>query len=240
MSNINIEEALESLFSEYNSEYSILVDLPSKGKGYKVNNKSIKIKAMNFDDEKFIASYRGDDLIDQLLLKCSDVKDLDELYIEDKLFLYFKLREASFGSTFKMESECIHCGFLNSLEIDINKLKVDYAEDTFTDPTEVMLPMLKKSVSVTKMRSYLQEYSSSEAMLLENLWRFIKKIDHHEDPVLIAQAIKKLSSKDIRTIMSAINTKQFGLDTRAMFVCSKCNKENVASVGLSFDFFTES
>ena len=77
-------------------------------------------------------------------------------------------------------------------------------------------------------------------MLLDNLWRFVKKIDTYEDPVIIGQVIKKLPSADIRTLMSQISSQTFGIDNRAKFICNKCKKENVANVGLTFDFFTQS
>tara|TARA_R110001583_G_scaffold37218_1_gene121632 strand:+ start:906 stop:1628 length:723 start_codon:yes stop_codon:yes gene_type:complete len=240
MSNIKIEEALEDIFSESSESYSINVNLPSKGKGYLGTKSSIKIRAMTYEDEKYIATYSGNHLLDELLKRCSTDMDLDELYLEDKLFLYYKIREASFGPLFKMDADCISCGFINNLEIDLSQLNVEYADDTFSDPIELELPVLKKKVKVTKMRSHLQDYSLNDSELLDNLWRFVQKIDTYDDPILISQVIKKLSSRDIRTLMSHINKKHFGLDTRAKFVCNKCRKENLANIGLSFDFFTQS
>tara|TARA_R100000008_G_C3495429_1_gene120878 strand:- start:371 stop:682 length:312 start_codon:yes stop_codon:yes gene_type:complete len=103
-----------------------------------------------------------------------------------------------------------------------------------------MLPGLKKVAVVSKMRSHLQKYSVNDTELLENLWRFIKKIGEYEDPVVLSKAVKKLSSVDVRVIMAHINNQSFGLDSRAKFICNKCRKENTASIGLNLDFFTVS
>jgi len=62
-------------------------------------------------------------------------------------------------------------------------------------------------------------------------------MDTCEDTVVISKAIKKLSSADIRTITNKINESEFGLDTRAKYVCNSCRKEDIATVGLSLDFF---
>ena len=235
-----IEEALEDLFSSSDQKFEVQVDLPSRAKGYVKTQSSIKIRSMTYEDEKFIASYSGGALLDDLIARCVIDVDLDELYLEDKLFLYFKLREVSFGSMAKMEASCNFCGFSNELEIDLSKLKVDYAEEDFEDPKEIMLPGLKKVAFVSKMRSHLQKYSVNDTELLENLWRFIKKIGEYEDPVVLSKAVKKLSSVDVRVIMAHINNQSFGLDSRAKFICNKCRKENTASIGLNLDFFTVS
>ena len=84
MSNINVEEALESLFSEYNPEM-VEVELPSRGKGYLTTKSTVGIRPMNYEDEKFIASYSGTTLMDDLISRCSSTVDLEELYLEDKL-----------------------------------------------------------------------------------------------------------------------------------------------------------
>ena len=237
---IQVEEAIEDLFSDSEKNYESSVDLPSRAKGYAKTQSSVNIRAMNFEDEKFIASYSGAFLLDDLIKRCVSNVDLDELYLEDKLFLYFKIREASFGASLKMQAACSFCGFSNDLEIDLSQLKVDYADDSFSDPINIHLPSLKKVAVVKKMRSYLQQYSVNDSELLENLWRFIEKIDTYDDPVILSKVVKKLSSADVRVIMSHINKQSFGLDTRAKFVCNKCRKENTAAVGVGFDFFSVS
>ena len=240
MSDIKTQEAFDDIFSLVEDKYSISLELPSKGIGYNHTKGLVNIRTMTFEDEKFIASYTGDSILDDLIKRCVSDVDLDELYLEDKLFLYYKMREQSFGSFIKTNASCRHCGTLNNLEIDMSKLNITYADDNFKDPIEVTLPTLKKTVVVKKMRSDLQRYAVNDSMLLDNLWRFVIKIDSYTDGVLISKVIKKLSSSDIRFIMSQINKTSFGIDTKAKFICNKCSKENISDVGLGFDFFTVS
>lgn len=238
--NKNVEDALEDLFSESSNLESLEVTLPSLAKGYKKTKKVVRIRPMTYDDEKYIASHSGENILDDILTRCVSDVLLDELYLEDKLFLYYKIRESSFGSISKISTSCVKCGTINDLEIDLSQLQIDYASETFENPKKVFLPNLKKDAFVMKVQVNTQEYSKTNDKLLTNLWRYISKIGDCDDPVVIAQAVKKLSSADIRTIMKSINESDFGIDSRARYVCNKCNSENVASVGLSLDFFSMS
>lgn len=235
--NKNVEDALDDIFASSKAFDSIEVELPSKAKGYKRTKNIVTIRAMTFEDEKHIATYNGDSLIDSLIERCIDKVDIDELYLEDKLFLYYKLRECSFGSLAKITAICNSCNVENDLEIDLSKLSINYAKDDFTDPKEVFLPNLNKKVMVNKVRAYHQEYTSTPDKLLNNLWRFVVKIGEHKDPVVLSKAVKRFSSADLRILMKSINSTDFGLDTRAKYSCNKCNSKNVAVVGLTLDFF---
>ena len=238
--NMSIDSALESMFSSSIQMNDIEVTLPSLAKGYTNTTKVLSIRPMTFEDEKFISSHSTDNLLDALLLRCVSDFDLEELYLEDKLFLYYKLRECSFGSDAKISSPCQSCNVLNDLEVDLSKLNIDYAGDDFENPKEVMLPVLQKTAKVLKIQAYNQQYSQTQTALLDNLWRFVPEIGDCEDPIIIAKAVKKLSSADIRILVSTINTTDFGLNTDVKFICNSCRKESLAAVGLSFDFFTRS
>jgi len=239
MSNINVEEALESLFSEYNPEM-VEVELPSRGKGYLTTKSIVGIRPMNYEDEKFIASYSGTTLMDDLITRCSSTVDLEELYLEDKLFLYYKLREISFGTNYKLESQCPKCSHVNLLEVDLKQLSIDYVDDTFSNPKKINLPILKKEAEVNKVRNRDQEYITNGEATLNNIWRFVTRIGDVEDPVVISKAVKKLASADLRTLVAAATNTEFGLDNRVRYKCNSCSFDNVASVGLSLDFFTMS
>ena len=232
-----VEESLEEIFYKVSEVDTFEVTLPSLGKGYKNTKKVLTIRPMTFEDEKYIATHPTKNILEDLLDRCVVDVDKDELYLEDKLFLYYKIRECSFGSSAKVTTSCSFCDTVNELEIDLTQLQVDYAPEEFTNPREVFLPTLQKTILLLKLQSFNQDYAKTQDQLLDNLWRFIPKMDTCEDPVVISKAIKKLSSADIRTITNKINDSDFGLDTRAKYVCNSCRKEDIATVGLSLDFF---
>lgn len=233
----NIEDVLDDIFSNVVNISELQVTLPSLAKGYVTTKKVVTIRPMTFDDEKFIANYPGKTVLDELLVRCISDIDIEELYLEDKLYLYYKLRECSFGSSAKVSSVCKACGTTNDLDIDLSQLTINYANDDFKNPKEITLPSLQKVVTVNKIRAGDQEYTKNQDILLDNLWRFIKKVDEYEDPIVISKVVKKLPSADIRVLISSINNTDFGLDTRAKYICNSCKNENVAMVGLTLDFF---
>ena len=236
----SVEEIIADLFTDSPTVDSLEVTLPSLAKGYQKTKKVIKVRSMTFEDEKFIAQYRGDELLEELLKMCVEDIDPEELYLEDKLFLYYKIRESSFGTAAKLSANCDICNVPNDLEVDLSQLDITYASDDFEDPQKIMLPNLKKEVLVSRVRAYTSEYTKNQDTILDNLWRFVVKVDSYEDPVVISKIIKKLSSADIRTIIRALNSKDFGIDTKVKYLCSACGRENVAVVGLTIDFFTMS
>ena len=236
-----IDETLEELFAGSSTKESIIVTLPSKGIGYSTTKSKVSIEALTFDDEKALATTKNKDTLDILIDRCV-VGDIDpeELYLEDKLFLYYKIRECSFGSTLKTTGKCMSCGHPNDLELDLGDLPITYAEDTFTNPKEIKLPKLGKMVKVKKATNSTSVYTNNRETLLDNLWRFVTDIDGHKNPKLISKAIKLLSGADIRVIVDTIQETEFGIETGVRYVCNKCNYDNEVQVGITPDFFTVS
>jgi len=236
-----IDETLEDLFADSSTKESLSITLPSRGIGYSSTKSKLSIKALTFDDEKALATIKNKDTLDILIDRCV-VGDIDpeELYLEDKLFLYYKIRECSFGSTLKTTGKCMSCGQTNDLELDLGDLPITYAEDTFTNPKEIKLPKLGKVVKVKKATSGNSVYTNNRETLLDNLWRFVTDIGGHKNPKLIAKAIKLLSGADIRVIIDSVQATEFGIETGVRYVCNKCNYDNEVQVGITPDFFTVS
>tara|TARA_R110002051_G_scaffold110576_1_gene183114 strand:- start:27 stop:761 length:735 start_codon:yes stop_codon:yes gene_type:complete len=236
-----MDEALEDLFANANTSNEITAKLPSRGIGYPGNKEEVVIRAMTFEDEKALASLKaGEDIIQSILSRCVSDIDIDNLYGPDKLFLLLKLRELSFGDSFKVTAACTICKEENDLEILLSQLPVTLADENFTDPKEITLPNLNSTAMIRLPRSGDSNLLSSHTKILDNLWRFVKKIGNYEDPKVIAKAIKKLKSADIRTILSSLLVEDFGIETTALFVCSNCGEDTKVDVPITESFFTVS
>jgi len=236
-----VDEALEDLFSNAHTTNEQRVKLPSRGIGYAGKKKEVTIRAMTFEDEKAIASLKvGDDIIESILSRCVSDIDVENLYGPDKLFLLLKLREISFGDAFKLTAKCLKCKTDNDLEIELSKLPVTEAPEDFSDPREIALPVINTTAMVRLPRAGDSDYLTNHDKILDNLWRFVKKIGEYEDPKVIVKAIKKLKSADIRTIINGLLINDFGIKTEALFLCSKCGEENKVNVPISDTFFTVS
>jgi len=239
--NESMEDALDDLFSKSKSSIDQIVELPSRGIGYPDKKGKVTIRTMTFDDEKALSESTPDqDVVNLMLERCVEGIDVDDLYSPDKLFLLFKIRELSFGTSVKVSGPCTNCSVVNHLDVDLTQLNVEYADEDFKDPKNVSLPDLGKTIELKIPRSQDLASFSTKSKTLESLWRFVKKIDVYSDPKIISQAIKKLSSKDIRVILDNLVITEFGLQNRAKYICNDCRSENIVEVPISETFFTVS
>jgi len=234
-----MDEALEDLFAESKSNIEQIVDLPSKGMGYPGGKSKVTIRTMTFDDEKALSESTPDqDVIDLLLSRCAKDIDPELLYSADKIFLLFKIRELSYGTSVKLAGPCSKCKTTNNLDVDLSKLEVIPISDDFEDPKKVSLPDLGKDIYIRIPRSNDLEYLSNKSMILSNLWRFVTKLDRYTDPRVITAAIKKLTSKDVRLVIEGLLVEDFGIQNSAKYICTQCRSENVIEVPISEAFFT--
>ena len=236
-----MDEVLDDLFSDSKSNIEQIVELPSKGLGYKDQKSKVTIRTMTFDDEMALSESTPDqDVVNLMISRCVKGVDPDTLYSPDKIFLLFKIRELSYGTSVKLSGPCSNCQSVNNLDVDLSKLEVKYVDDTFTDPKEVFLPDLKKNIYVRIPRSSDSEYLINKKRILDNLWRFVEKIHTYSDPQVISTSIERLSSRDVRIILENLLDDDFGLQNRAKYVCVDCRKENILEVPVSQAFFTVS
>ena len=239
--NESMEDALDDLFSKSKSSIDQIVELPSRGMGYPGKKGKVTIRTMTFDDEKALSESTPDqDVVNLMLDRCVEGIDVDNLYSPDKLYLLFKIRELSFGTSVKVSGPCMSCKAVNNLDVDLTQLNIEYADEDFEDPKSIYLPDLGKTIELKIPRSQDLASFSTKSKTLESLWRFVKKMDTYSEPTIISQAIKKLSSKDIRIILDNLVITEFGLQNRAKYICNGCGAENVVEVPISETFFTVS
>jgi len=236
-----VEETLDDLFADSKAAIDQIIELPSRGVGYPEGMGKVTLRGMTFEDEKIISESTPDqDIINLLLNRCVSNLDPDLLYSADKLFLLYKLRELSYGTHVKVKGNCKECQEENHLDIDLSLLPVTKAPDNFSAFKIVQLPDLGKELKIRIPRSSDSEYLANKSRVLDNLWRFIEKLDRYTDPKVISQAIKRLTSKDTRFIVEALFVEDFGIETGAKFICSRCRHENTIEVPISESFFTVS
>jgi hypothetical protein len=236
-----VEETLDDLFSDAKTSIDQIVELPSRGIGYPEGMGKVTIRNMTFEDEKILSESTPDqDVVNLLLTRCVDNLDPDILYAPDKIYLLYKIRELSYGNQVKLTGKCSSCKEENHLDIDLSQLPVTMASEDFTDVKTVSLPDLGKKIKIRIPRASDANYLANKSRVLDNLWRFIVSLDKFTDPKIISKAIKRLTSKDIRVIIEALFVEDFGIETGAKYVCSRCRQENIVEVPISEAFFTVS
>ena len=230
------EEALKSILGERTSSEYTTVELPSNGLSYQ---KTAKIRPFTFSDEKFAlkADVKKSDFLNVLLKRCVKDIDLDDLYLCDKLFLVYKLKEISTGSSMPVLIECEACGLESSMKIDLSVLNVKFMKEDLDYPIKINLDVLQKEAKIRPARVREESYSTSFEVLSNNLWRFVESIHEVEDKTVLAEVIPRLPVEDVHNIMRHISLSDYGIDPTAVFACPSCSNKQEMEVPLTTNFF---
>lgn len=231
------DELLESLLANVPKDSSILVDLPSECRVYPdlETDVPVKIQPITFEDEKVLASSRGEgkDGTSMLLARCVPDVDIQNLLIMDQTYLVLKLREISYGDDYIPTVICPKCGIEHKIVIKLSELTCNPVPDDFKEPIEIVLPQAKNTVIVRLARVKDQKHMDD---LHSNLWRFVESVDGHKDRGLISAFLGRLNLLDIKTITKAL-TPEYGIDPRIKYICKDCKYQAVIALPIDSNFF---
>lgn len=230
------EEALKSILGDRSSYEYVKVDLPSNGLSYQ---KSADIRPFTFEDEKYALKHdiKKSEFMNVLLARCLKDLDLDSLFICDKAFLLFKLKEISTGSTVDMTIKCGACDTDSKLTLDLKLLNIKTMEEGTEIPLTMQLKVLDKEVVVNPARVRDEKNMISFDSFSNNLWRFVESIHGVTDKTVITEAIPKLPVEDVHQIMRAISMSEYGINSNFNYLCEACGNNQETEVPLSTNFF---
>jgi len=232
------DQLLDELFKDVPAQAEITLDFPSNGKFYRNFAKAI-LRPVTFEDEKFMIASQSPDAVNILIERCLKGLNVKDLLILDKMYVLLKLREISYGAEYQAQVTCPHCSSKADVKIDISKLNINHIPDTLEDPKTIMLPVLKKKISVKLPRVSDEIYLKSGESVYSNIWRFVIAIDSITDPVTINKAVQRMNIRDVRTIISQLSSKEAGVDPRFLLQCADCGAESEMAVPITDDFFSQ-
>ena len=238
----NKEDIIKDLLKDLKEDEAIKVELPSRGVGYNFENSDdpfAYVRPMTFEDEKVLSKIKKSnfDIVNTLLERCVSNLDIKELYVFDKLFLILKLREISYGDSYESTVVCPSCSVEGKLKVKIDDLKVNNVPDDFTSNVVMNLPKLGKEVEVSRVKIKDERYTQDPDILENSLWRFIKRIDTVKDPSIISAVVKKLPLVDIKTILKALGSQEYGVDPKVIYECGNCQVESILNLPVDSNFF---
>jgi len=234
------QEEIDSILEHLPSEVTVQVEVPSRGKFYVLKDPSegVKVRPMNFSDEKAIVQATNRDSINVLLSRCVTNIDINQLLQFDKLYLLMKVREVSFGANYTVPVMCNECSLKNEVTFTINTFAVRSIPEELEDPREVFLEKIEKKAKVRFPRVSDEAYLVDSTKIMDNLWRFVMEIDGNTNKAIISKVIQKLPSKDVHILMNEIFGTEYGLDTKGQFKCDGCGAVEFAELPIGTDFFT--
>lgn len=237
--------------------------VPSKGLFY--NNpamQSITLRRMTIREDKIRLRNEGEDEIRRDLLQACIVGsgiDAGQLTLFDANYLLFQLRRISLlNNIYKVRLTCPHCGteFIN--EIDLTKLKINYANPDNVPNLDVTLPVSKLKVSLKfptlsgtiNFRKNILEYmeNNPDANLSELLYVYgdmvyIAAINGesklYEELEGILENLDLLDSRAIKDAVRKLDN-VYGIDDDIVCQCPKCKNDIHHGLPITAELFTPS
>ena len=235
-------------------------ELPSKGLIYNKPIGKFKMRSMTTVEEmkrlshcedayRLISEIIDDCIIGDIGMSCYD------MHIGDYQYLLHRLRVVTYGSEYKVQTQCPYCGKIDSYTIDLDSLDVlNYEEEEFSRYLKFDLPACKKEVEIrfqtprmldqveAKKRELLKKNPKFEGnpSLLYTVAGLIKTLDGKPlDPLKAEQKVRAMSMADVNKILQyamKLNSK-IGLQATIPNVCTECGVDYTAPFRLTSEFF---
>ena len=236
---ISKKDEINRILENMPAELELAVDLPSRGRFYKLKDDTmpITVRAMKFEDEKLVAdsSRKKADPVNTLLHRCVKNVDIDELFVFDKLAILLKIREATYGPEYEFDQVCNACSMKSQVKFNLNDLILTEVPNDFTGKEEILLPVLQKKAIIRHPRVKEEHYLKD--LNVKNLWRFVVSIDGCEQSDIIGEVLRKMPLRDVHALIKEIGGEKYGLDPKMNFRCPECEEEEVIGLPIGTDFF---
>lgn len=243
--------------------YSITEEytLPSEGKVYTQKiNPIVKLRSMTTEEEmKRLAPSERQyknlcDIIDACIVEPIGISAYD-MCIADYQFLLHKLRVVTYGSEYRITSNCPYCSTVNEHTINLNELNVVECDlEDLSKFMEIDLPKTGKHVRITlqtprmidevniknKELKKKSKGAASDATLVYTLVSLINTIDgQYLDPIKKEEFIRNLPMMDTNYIIKHAQklVESFGIDPRIESICGLCGLDYTGSFRFNSEFF---
>jgi len=231
-------EAVKSILGNKGEEERYeLVEVPTGCKWYETDK--ISMRPFTFEDEKAALSpvNKSKNFLNFILEKCVKGIEIDSLFLVDRNYLAYKLKEISTGPSVRATIECDSCGRTGDLEIDLNVLNITPVDIDL--PLEVTLPEINKTIKIMPPKVRDEDFMINFDILCQNVWRFVSDIDGISDENIINAVLDKLPVQDMHTILKNISMSKFGMQNEINYLCG-CGADKVVEVPLTENFFGNS
>jgi len=210
------------------------IEVPTNCKWYETD--TISMRPFTFEDEKAALHpmNKSKNFLNYILEKCVRGVEIDSLFLVDRNYLAYKLKEISTGSSVRASIECDVCGRAGDLEIDLNILSITPVDIEL--PLEVTLPEIGKTIKIMPPKVRDEDFMLNFELLCQNVWRFVSEIDGISDGRVISAVLDKLPVQDMHFILKNISMSKFGLQNQITYLCG-CGEEKLVEVPLTENFF---
>lgn len=233
------------------------LELPSNGLIYEL--REVAVRSWTVAEEKILFSSTSD-AVDRVMAKCVvypnnfQVGMLDDLILEDKMYMLFGLRMVSLGEIYSVSVRCPHCGEINHKDINMSELPVNYLDEELLakrfveiasgDVLELRFLTGRDTRAVQdKAKRDKKRFREMEgdSAYIHALCARIAKINEEEVSDADKQRyVLELSAKDSDVIYNAINELSLGIDLTVYDACSSCGQDLEVMLPIGASFFRPS
>jgi len=240
-------------------EYLKEVVLPSRGLFYdgQIPHGVVTVEPMGTREEKLFASAKAgaSRLVDKIFNSCvhSPVPH-EKLILGDRLFLLLQLRVVSYGEMYSYPFRCSDCGAKVYVEVNLDEIPINYADESGEYPFRVELPIKKDVLELRLLTGKDEENVSrygksltskakgpggnSAARGAEHVFRLARRVStiNGEIPTIKEAMVymEALKGMDTIAVRDAIAEYNVGPDMNLEPECSSCGYANGPFV-LPFD-----
>ena len=236
--------------------------LPSKGLIYGEGREfdKFKMRSMTTVEEMKRLSHSEDayrlisEIIDDCVLGNLGISAYD-MHIGDYQYMLHRLRVVTYGSEYKVTTQCPFCGHVDTYSIDLDSLDViEYDDEEFKKYTKFTLPVSKQEVEkrfqtprmidkvTARKKDILKKnprFEGDPALLL-TVCSLIRTLDGKpQDPIKLEQKVRQMSMADTNKILQygmKLNSK-IGLQATIPNICSGCGVDYTTPFRLTSEFF---
>lgn len=219
------------------------VQLPSRGKPYGVDQDAVRMKILTGEMEEYLAEVNFenfDQKTHELLSMLITGVDAKKLTLGDRLALLIQNRINSYTKIYPIDTKCTNCLCdVKMLEVDLEKLDIDYIADDYQNVTQVKLSdditvgvklyriedeLAIKNFSKSFNEREVAHYRLARSLVVENL-----NIEQKRD------LVKMLPAKDRALIREVQERFAHGIKLVYTYTCPHCNQEATTPVPFRFE-----
>lgn len=239
-------------FQQHLNVYEKTVELPSSGE-------EVKIKPITTNQMKKLLVYEdesdpimGEVILDEILNFSLIDKDVKDLVLQDRYFLFIEIRKLTKGSTHTYSHNCPKCKSPNIQTIDLNNLKVKKPKDDVDPFVKILNGALtlnlefptrgKQIEGYAQIDSKLSQTEKQVEMIIANLAQSIISIESSsgiDENIPVKDKMKlvgDLPGSDYDILKEWFDVNDFGIDLIIETKCQYCKFTDTHSLPLN-NFF---
>jgi len=239
-------------YEKYLETFKYSVELPGTGD-------NIEFRSLTTNDMKRLLVYEnqsdplvGEDILDQILTETvlTENFNIDNLYIQDRYFLFIELRKATKGTKYTFPYTCKNCKSQSMQSVDFNQLNVKKREDPekevnlLNDNIKLEMDHIKRGDQKKGYKAINKKISSSEKqieMMLADIASSILSIttpDGTENPPVEKKMkfIGDLPSTEYQKLRDWYQNNDFGISLEHQVNCPHCDYKEETQIPLD-NFF---